>query len=194
VSLFHDGQELPSNVPLAPERFAASPTIVLFNSRIFPQKSYPKVDQAFRFFPSRYQEFVFNTSFAEDFEPSSRSSSESRSAVLREIRRQILNSGNYDASARVISAPISSQFPQLGETESFMEWTREIERLRSGRSTIEDLRAVYGVPEGVEFSNADFQALHRLEALGVDRLTIASVYIACERNEAMAQNCLMAMG
>jgi hypothetical protein len=45
--------------------FHNSNTILLFKSRIFPEKSCPNVDHAIRFFPWNYEGFSFNTSFTD---------------------------------------------------------------------------------------------------------------------------------
>jgi hypothetical protein len=201
VTFYHNGHELSPDLPLSACQFTTSAPIVLFNSRIFPQKSYPKVDLAFRFFPSRYQEFAFNASFADGQEPSARAQPESPGAIIREVRRQLLNTGgNYEALSAFLGDSVFEDSPELGEwvvpepVQRLPIVPQRGQRRQRTRLLVEDQRAAYGVPDDVELSGADFQALRRLEASGVDRPTIASVYIACDRNEAMAQNCLMSLG
>jgi hypothetical protein len=59
---------------------------------------------------------------------------------------------------------------------------------------IEELRILFGVPDEVELSAEEFQALIRLEASGMDRRTILGTFLACDRNEAVTQDCLVSMG
>jgi hypothetical protein len=66
-------------------------------------------------------------------------------------------------------------------------------RHRAGRPSIEELRSVYGIPDDVELSRADFQALSRLEGSGIDQSTIVSIYLGCDRNEVLAQNFLLSI-
>jgi hypothetical protein len=216
TSLFHAGAEIPIDGSLKSEELGESPTIILFNSRIFPQKSFPKVDHAFRFFPSRYQEFSFTTSFAEDLEPSGRHSGGSRRTAIRDSEslspRSIppdrafsqLDDGMGDEIAwaslftrpDAVRAATQAQLQaRLAELRLMEERILVAEELRqpAGRAPPEDVRAMYGLPDQVQLTRADFQALRRLEGSGVDRQTIGSIYIACDRNEAMAQNCLMSM-
>jgi hypothetical protein len=197
ISLFHCGRELPPSHPLTAGDLSASPTLVLFNTRVFTQKSYPKVDQAFRFFPSRYQEFAFSTSFAEDAESPGRAPPDSPApAVLRDTRRP-LRIVDQERSFNSLFADSTFLRGLSGADRSdgynYHVVTVAERRHRSGRPSVEELRAGYGVPDDMELSRADFQALSRLEASGVDRATVVSVYIACERNEVLAQNCLMSM-
>jgi hypothetical protein len=259
--------------------FTESNVIALFNARLFPEKSFPKVDQAFRFFPSRYQEFFYENAQIDDSEPVVarqggrepmlaflRQHFPERLALLEQARQGILG-GNADLRAaprglmheRIFErlfgadaagldagAPGSSvdgdDFEDFPADEAFPEPEREIEQVREveqprpifdgpfgeigfaafrpGRSlqaaggareasvrdvalarmaaaqqNLEELRVVFGVPDGVDFTPEDFQALTRLytSGMGVDRRTIVAVYQACDRNEAIAQNCLISM-
>jgi hypothetical protein len=56
---YHNGAELPPSTHLHPSAFSDSNLIVLLNSSLFPPKSYPKVDRAFSFHGSRFQEAFF---------------------------------------------------------------------------------------------------------------------------------------
>jgi hypothetical protein len=199
TSLYHAGLELPPNLPI---QLKSSSTIVLFNSRIFPQKSYPKVDQAFSFLPSRFHEFAFNASLKEDVEPVPEvRRNDQGPSVIEELRRRLRDAVELEGLPIMFPSDGWAELSALYGLEGFsMEdalptvgRTAE-QRMRTGGHSREELRAMYGVPGNVELSRADFQALRRLESCGMDRQTIASVYIACDRNEAMAQNCLMSMG
>jgi hypothetical protein len=67
-AFYHKGAELPADFTLQPHTFSDCNVIVLFNSRIFPQKSYPRVDQAFRFPASRLQEHYFTVDHEEELD------------------------------------------------------------------------------------------------------------------------------
>jgi hypothetical protein len=194
ASFFHNGAELPADGSLSPGSLGELPLVVLFNSRIFPEKSFPKVDQAFRFFPSRYQEFAFTTSFAEDVEPSGRHAGSARRAAARDPDPIPL--GLFDADAPNDGLGLRERMESnLARIHASLQG--RIAAIRQTQQRIllspEDLRAMYGLPEEVQLTPADILALRRLDGSGVDRPTIASVYIACERNEALAQSCLMSM-
>jgi len=60
--------------------------------------------------------------------------------------------------------------------------------------SVDDLRVEYGVPDGVDLTRVDFQVLRRLEGYGLDRQTTVGVYLACDRNEGIAANCLIGIG
>jgi hypothetical protein len=214
TSIFHGGRELAPDGALVSEELRACPLVTLFNSRIFPQKSYPKVDHAFRFFPSRYQEFAFVASFAEDAEPPGRHGGGARRAAARDSEPgrvpadRAFSQGDGEEGARRAGhrraaggladahAHLEASLQELRQVEEQILIARRrllmAEEPRP-RAAAEDIRAAYGLPDEVELTRADFQALRRLEGSGVDRPTIASIYIACDRNEAVAQNCLMSM-
>jgi hypothetical protein len=153
---------------------------------------------------------VFNGSFAEDLESPGRVAHSNASVLLENARRHLQNVVNEIEGVTSEQIFADSPFAQAGDVfpraadvgdidplamaEMRLRTSPADRRGRIGRVSAADLRAVYGVPDDVDLTMADFQALWRLEASGVDRSTIASVYIACDRNEAMAQNCLMAMG
>jgi hypothetical protein len=53
----HNGRELPDQRRLKASDFAEDNMIVVFNKQIFPGKSYPRVERAFRSYRSRFVEF-----------------------------------------------------------------------------------------------------------------------------------------
>jgi hypothetical protein len=204
VTFFHKGAELPNDSSLTSTELGDLPLIVLLNSRIFPQKSYPKVDHAFRFFPSRYQEFSFTASFAEDVEPTSGRRSASPRRPDPPSRLDDENGwglqGQPQLGLAAVHADLQARLAELRRSRERLMMAGERFRLLAEeqgmpavQTSIEDLRAAYGVPDDVQLTRADFQALRRLEGSGVDRPTIAEIYLVCDRNEEVAQNCLMSM-
>jgi hypothetical protein len=135
-TFYHHGVELPVDFKLQPERFADSNVIVLFNFCLFPQKSYPKVDRAFHFFPSRFQEHYFVSNHAEELE----SSGEQRS------RRRYFHGSGADASA--LAANPGADFPLHHHVR------RPLGRLANGPRPVEVERFEFDLfPEAVEDGN-----------------------------------------
>jgi hypothetical protein len=249
---------------LTADLFGDDNVLALFNTRLFPEKSYPKVDQAFCFFPSRYQEFFYENAQIDDAEPPPvrqgvreptfnflRQRLPERFALLEQARQGLLGA---NAAARVLAQGrflerlvaaaaeglqpggsnelipydeliddgslepeqvheieqprpiVDGPFGEIGFGQPragrlnlipavLREAIRDIGRIGVPQQTIEELRVMFGVPDGVDFTIEDFQALARLQTAGngVDRRTIVAVYQACDRNEAITQNCLMSM-
>jgi hypothetical protein len=82
-AFYHKGSELPSTLLITPEAFPEGSVIVLFNSRLFPEKSYPTVDGAFHFFSSRFPTYSIHPTPPEDVED--RSVSERWQAIWQSI-------------------------------------------------------------------------------------------------------------
>jgi hypothetical protein len=70
--LYHNGAELRPGHVITNSAFTDNNTIVFFNTRIYHDKSYPKVDSAFPFLASRLQELVFCPSLVEETDGNSR--------------------------------------------------------------------------------------------------------------------------
>jgi hypothetical protein len=235
AALYHEGREILPGAKLFSSQFTSNNVIVLFNSRIFPGKSYPKVDQAFRFFPSRYQEFFYEGVQLDDSEPPPRTNpSEGAAARHRQFvndrwERADIDPENFFARIGRLPGAMGLREPRgvAGLPRDFDLLREDAEMflgrqppaglnaplgafdlgIRAGRGLalpvlrdrqqqagLEELRILFGVPDDVEFSAEEFQALIRLEASGMDRRTILGTYLACDRNEAVTQDCLMSMG
>lgn len=67
-AFYHKGTELPPDLVISPDTFPEGSVVVLFNSQLFPEKSFPTVDGAFKFFPSRFQNYAIQLSPPEDIE------------------------------------------------------------------------------------------------------------------------------
>jgi hypothetical protein len=211
-ALCHGGAVLDPRQTLAPADVAADGTFVLFNERLFPVKSFPTVDHAFRFFPTRYQEFYCGFARA-DGAPvrgiglraadlrariASGAAPQRRFASFAQARRPDFPAirdpgapepspfghdyarflGRVARAARGAAGPLRMELPALA---------RGAERARD----IPD----HMIPPGVDLSQEDRAAVVRLVgSTGVDLNTVIQVFCACDRSEAAAEGCLIAMG
>jgi hypothetical protein len=186
-TLFHGGLELPLTLSLTPSTFSGSNVIAIFNSRIFPQKSYPKVDQAFRFFPSRFQEYHFAANLAEEFD-SDRAPSESRRHAVDPFRLDFpLGSPLTRFAGRFLDRPDGEEAGVFG-APVFPEMAAEVDDL-AGEEPFDERDF-----DGFDLTPVDLEAIRRLEELGMDRATVIEVYFACNGNESQAENILMSLG
>jgi hypothetical protein len=189
-TFYHNGAELRSDVILKPENFSDSNVVVLFNARIFPQKSFPRVDHAFHFFPSRFQEYYFASSLTDELNPPAEQSLQI-DGFRRFVTRPGLSHPFLFPSVRGQRMQHMIDVPDHDDIQPF-----EFDMFPGAIDNEED----YILDDAPEFlmdlsdlTPADLEAIRRLEELGFDRSTVIPIYIACNRNEARAENTLMAI-
>jgi hypothetical protein len=190
-TFYHNGSALALGLILKPEYFSHSNVVVLFNSRIFPQKSYPKVDQAFHFFPSRFQEYYFDPSLTEEIDPAA----EERHSI-RGYRRFVSEAFPLSDELRADFTwghPLRNTFFTIDVDHRWVDDLLQ-EPIEDGDESNPEYVFNDGIPDGFDLTPADLEAIRRLEELGFNRSTVMAVYIAYNRNEAQAENALIALG
>jgi hypothetical protein len=226
-ALCHSGAVLDPWAVLIPEDIAGDNAFVLFNERLFPVKSYPTVDRAFRFFPTRYQEFYCanapDRSFGSVLASLQRGAGAADFAAITRaapagVLEQIL-AGQLPGRAAGIPAIRSPGAPDPARFGGFAfgpgnaiarrgPWAPDPARFGPvsaffGAGRPAPVRGAeraadipdHAIPPGVDLSPGDRAAVARLAAsTRTDLHTVVQVFCACERNEAAAEGCLIAMG
>jgi hypothetical protein len=208
-AIWHRGEVLDPHRDLPPDDIASDNTFVLFNERLFPVKSYPTVDRAFRFFPTRYQEFYSNFARAEDSEHRL-ANSPFRNLRLSDFHDFAASGGGSlrDFNIFLESRPRASavDFPAIRDPAlpalppaSFLFGAARggsvfgllaPVAMRERAGEIPD----HMIPPGVDLTGDERAAVMRLlRSTRIDLHTIIQVFCACERNEAAAERCLIAM-
>jgi hypothetical protein len=212
-ALCHTGAILNPRDDLTRADITDDNTFVLFNERLFPVKAYPTVDQAFRFFPTRYQEF-YSEIASHRF-----SSPIDRNAQLARIREFIADGEEHLRAIMELAygrSPHGVDFPALRDPALPRPFGGDGRPLfgRAGRGPAMPIRLGprfferelpaaareaedvpdHMIPPGVELPPEDRAAVARLAgATGIDLHTVIQVFCACDRNEAVAEGCLIAM-
>jgi hypothetical protein len=171
-AFYHSGAELLGGLSLKPSTFSDSNVLVLFNSRVFPQKSFPRVDQAFHFFASRLQEHYIAPGC--DEEPDVPGRPPCPAAGFRHF-----------ADASALSDRLGAE----------LAWGEPLHGMHDPLFRADQFRPLDELAENEEpeLTPADLEAVRRLEELGVDRATVIAAYVACDRNESQTENWLMHM-
>ena len=214
TELYRFGQCVEPDTPLTD--LDKNNRVAMINRRLIGEKSYPKVDHALRFLSAPFQEFfcemrvdghssrsrdafnemkgpaadIFTRGMKNRARPNveiqkvqpnqrdrDRSSDDDHDRVRSSVRRHFIE----DLIARTGDLPLAHDILERLAREADEEAPEE-------RPNVFQIMG-----QTFEFSPEEMEAINRLRRIAMDRDTVIQVFIACDRDESLAEGCLLSM-
>ncbi|OHS92684.1 hypothetical protein TRFO_41011 [Tritrichomonas foetus] len=186
-SIFQLGRELEYGEQLIPENFQTDNVLVLFNRQIFREKSYPKVDHAFNFPPTRFQGYYSDINSSKLITNSNPSTNIFQNMNFESSYYNYLQS-RIDPEYTIPVTHSDSGDAAAVHSNASSAANNNFQARRSERQIEGDLGGL-----NVDLQSSDLPVITRLCALGFDRLTAVQCYIVCDRNEEQARALLQSI-